>query len=283
MSTELVQTIAEVHHRLAPFRSSHQVIGLVPTMGALHAGHQSLIQQARKEADCLVVSIFVNPLQFGPKEDYTRYPRTPEADLDFCRLLDVDLIFAPEVEEMYPTPSLTSVEVARITDPLCGPFRPGHFSGVATVVAKLFHIIQPQRAYFGEKDAQQLSVIERMVSDLNLAVTVVAVPTVRESDGLAVSSRNQYLSPEERRSAPILYRALQAARQAIAEGVLDCGEARKRALAVLEQDQRVKVEYLEIVDPEEMQPVERITGPVRVAGAIRIGTIRLIDNLLTAP
>ncbi len=283
MSTELVQTITEVRHRLEPFRSSHQVIGLVPTMGALHAGHQSLIQQARKETDCLVVSIFVNPLQFGPKEDYTRYPRTPEADLDFCRILDVDLIFAPEVEEMYPTPSLTSVDVARITETLCGPFRPGHFSGVATVVAKLFHIIQPQRAYFGEKDAQQLSVIERLVSDLNLAVTVVAVPTVRESDGLAVSSRNQYLSPEERRSASILYRALQAAQKAIAEGVLDCGEVRKRALAVLAQDQSVKVEYLEIVDPEELQPVERITGPVRVAGAIRIGAIRLIDNLLTAP
>lgn len=283
MSTELIQTIAEVRHRLEPFRSSYQVIGLVPTMGALHAGHESLIQQARKEADCLVVSIFVNPLQFGPKEDYTHYPRMPEADLDFCSRLEVDLIFAPEVEEMYPTPSLTSVEVARITDHLCGPFRPGHFSGVATVVAKLFHIIQPQRAYFGEKDAQQLRVIERMVSDLNLAVSVVAVPTVRESDGLAVSSRNQYLSPEERRSAPVLYRALQAAQQAISEGVLDCGEARKRALEVLEQDQNVRVEYLEIVDSEEMQPVERITGPVRVAGAIRIGATRLIDNLLTAP
>ncbi len=282
MSTELVQTIAEIRQRLEPFRSS-RIIGLVPTMGALHAGHESLIQWARKEADCLVVSIFVNPLQFGPKEDYKHYPRTPEADLDFCRKLDVDLIFEPEVEEMYPTPSLTSVEVTRITDYLCGPFRPGHFTGVATVVAKLFQIIQPQRAYFGEKDAQQLRVIERMVSDLNLGVTVVAVPTVRESDGLAVSSRNQHLSPEERHSAPVLYRALQAARQAIAEGVLDCREVQKRALAVLEQDQSVTVEYLEIVDPEEMQPVERITGPVRVAGAIRIGAIRLIDNLLTAP
>ena len=282
MSTQLVQTIAEIRKRLEPFRSS-QIIGLVPTMGALHAGHESLIQQARKEADCLVVSIFVNPLQFGPNEDYTHYPRMPEADLDFCRKLEVDLIFEPEVEEMYPTPSLTSVEVTRITDHLCGRFRPGHFSGVATVVAKLFQIIQPQRAYFGEKDAQQLRVIERMVSDLNLGVTVVAVPTVREADGLAVSSRNQYLSPQERRVAPNLYRALQAARQAIAEGVLDSGEARKRGLTVLEQDQSVKVEYLEIVDPEEMQPVERITGPVRVAGAIRIGAIRLIDNLLTAP
>ena len=282
MSTQLVQTIAEIRKRLEPFRSS-QIIGLVPTMGALHAGHQSLIQQARKEVDGLAVSIFVNPLQFGPKEDYTHYPRTPEADLDFCRKLEVDLIFEPEVEEMYPTSSLTSVEVTRITDHLCGPFRPGHFSGVATVVAKLFQIIQPQRAYFGEKDAQQLRVIERMVSDLNLGVTVVAVPTVRESDGLAVSSRNQYLSPQERRVAPILYRALQAAQQAIAEGVLDSGEARKRGLTVLEQDQSVKVEYLEIVDPEEMQPVERITGPVRVAGAIRIGAIRLIDNLLTVP
>ncbi len=282
MSTELVQTIAEIRQRLEPFRSS-QIIGLVPTMGALHEGHGSLIQQARKETDCLVVSIFVNPLQFGPREDYTGYPRTPEADLDFCRRLNVDLIFEPEVEEMYPTPSLTSVEVTRITDHLCGPFRPGHFSGVATVVAKLFQIIQPQRAYFGEKDAQQLRVIERMVSDLNLGVTVVAVPTVRESDGLAVSSRNEYLSPQERALAPVLYRALQAAQQAIAEGVLDSGKVQKRALAVLEQEQSVTVEYLEIVDPEEMQPVERITGPVRVAGAIRIGATRLIDNLLTAP
>ena len=282
MSTELVQTIAEIRQRLEPIRSS-QTIGLVPTMGALHEGHGSLIQQARKETDCLVVSIFVNPLQFGPRDDYTRYPRTPEADLDFCRKLDVDLIFEPEVEEMYPTPSLTSVEVTRITDYLCGPFRPGHFSGVATIVAKLFQIIQPQRAYFGEKDAQQLKVIERMVSDLNLGVTVVAVPTVRESDGLAVSSRNQYLSPQERALAPVLYRALQVAQQAIAEGVLDSGEVQKRALAVLEQEQSVTVEYLEIVDPEEMQPVQRITGPVRVAGAIRIGATRLIDNLLTAP
>jgi len=282
VSTELVQTIAEIRQLLEPIRSS-QTIGLVPTMGALHEGHGSLIQQARKETDCLVVSIFVNPLQFGPRDDYTRYPRTPEADLDFCSRLDVDLIFEPEVEEMYPTPSLSTVEVTRITDHLCGPFRPGHFTGVATVVAKLFQIIQPQRAYFGEKDAQQLSVIERMVSDLNLGVTVVAVPTVRESDGLAVSSRNQYLSPQERALAPVLYRALQVAQQAIAEGVLDSGKVQKRALAVLEQEQSVTVEYLEIVDPEEMQPVERITGPVRVAGAIRIGATRLIDNLLTAP
>ena len=282
MSTGLVQTIAEIRQRLEPFRSS-QIIGLVPTMGALHEGHGSLIQQARKETDCLVVSIFVNPLQFGPREDYTGYPRTPEADLDFCRRLNVDLIFEPEVEDMYPTPSLTSVEVTRIADHLCGPFRPGHFSGVATVVAKLFQIIQPQRAYFGEKDAQQLRVIERMVSDLDLGVTVVAVPTVRESDGLAVSSRNQYLSQDERLLAPILYRALQTAQQAIADGVLDSGEVQKRALAVLEQDQSVTVEYLEIVDPEEMQPVERISGQVRVAGAIRIGATRLIDNLLTAP
>jgi pantoate--beta-alanine ligase len=282
VSTELVQTIAEIRQRLEPFRSS-QITGLVPTMGALHEGHGSLIQQARKETDCLVVSIFVNPLQFGPKEDYTGYPRTPESDLDFCRSLDVDVVFEPEVEEMYPTPSLSTVEVTRITDHLCGPFRPGHFSGVATVVAKLFQIIQPQRAYFGEKDAQQLRVIERMVSDLNLGVTVVSVPTVRESDGLAVSSRNQYLSPEERGVAPVLYQALQAAQQAIAEGVLDSREVQKRGLAVLEQEQSVTVEYLEIVDPEEMQPVERISGPVRVAGAIRIGATRLIDNLLTAP
>lgn len=280
MSTEWIQTIAEIRQRLEPFRSSHQVIGLVPTMGSLHAGHECLIRQARREADCLVVSIFVNPLQFGPQEDYTRYPRTPETDLNVCRRLDVDLIFAPEAEELYPTPPLTSVEVTPLSDRLCGPNRPGHFRGVATVVSKLFNIIQPHRAYFGEKDAQQLTIIQRMVFDLNMPVTVVAVPTVREADGLAVSSRNQYLSQGQRDSAPILYRALQAAQQAMADGVVDGKEVQKRALAVLQEDADVKVEYLEVVDPSELQPVERITGPVRVAGAIRIGSTRLIDNLL---
>lgn len=283
MSTQLVETIAAVRQRLEPFRSSQKVIGLVPTMGALHAGHESLIQRARQESDRLVVSIFVNPLQFGPQEDFTRYPRTPEADLDFCQRLEVDLIFEPKAEEMYPTPSLSTVEVARITDHLCGPFRPGHFSGVATVVAKLFQIVQPRKAYFGEKDAQQLRVIERMVSDLNFDVTIVAVPTVRESDGLAVSSRNQYLNPEERQSAPLLYRALQAAEEAIGEGIRDPGEAERRAMAVLQEHQSIRVEYLQIVDPEEMQPVEQITGPVRIAGAVYIGATRLIDNLLIVP
>jgi len=183
---------------------SAELIGLVPTMGALHAGHENLIETARRECRTIVVSIFVNPIQFGPSEDYSQYPRTLERDLEACARRGADLVFVPSVEEMYPLPQLTFVEVTRISEHLCGKFRPGHFRGVATVVLKLLNIVQPQRAYFGEKDMQQLQVIRRMVLDLNVPVTIVGVPTVREPDGLALSSRNKYLSEEERRAASAL-------------------------------------------------------------------------------
>jgi pantoate--beta-alanine ligase len=270
-----VHSVKEIREALKPIRNADQVIGLVPTMGALHVGHEKLIQTARKECGVVVVSIFVNPLQFGPKEDYSRYPRPLEADLEVCGRNGVDLVFAPSVDEMYPLAQLAFTEVARVSEGLCGAFRPGHFRGVATVVLKLFNIVQPDRAYFGEKDMQQLAVIRRMVSDLNVPVEVVPVPTVREADGLAVSSRNQYLDVEQRRIAPVLFRALQEAERLIRSGEKDVAKIRESALRLLTD---VRVEYLEIVDPEDMQPVGIVTGPVRIAAAIWLGTTRLIDN-----
>src|SRR5437870_10371102 len=252
-------------------------IGLVPTMGALHAGHEVLIQRARKDSRVVVVSIFVNPLQFGPTEDYTRYPRALQRDLEICERNGADLVFAPSLEEMYPLPELTFVDVTRVSDHLCGAFRPGHFRGVATVVLKLLNIVQPDRAYFGEKDMQQLAVIRRMVADLNVPVEIVPVATVREADGLAVSSRNQYLDAEQRRIAPVVFRALREAERLIRAGENDVAKVRKSALGVLRD---VRVEYLEIVDPEDMQPVATVTGPVRIAAAVWLGTTRLIDNIL---
>ena len=259
---------------------SAEQIGLVPTMGALHAGHEKLIEMARRECRTIVVSIFVNPIQFGPNEDYSRYPRTLEQDLEACARCGADLVFAPSVEEMYPLPQLTFVEVTRVSEHLCGKFRPGHFRGVATVVLKLLNIVQPQRAYFGEKDLQQLQVIRRMVLDVNLPVTVVGVPTVREADGLARSSRNKYLSEEERRAAPALYQALQAAVSGIREGERDVTKVKSTALEILERQPLIRVEYLEIVDPDELAPVSTPIGAsVRIAAAIWIGSTRLIDNL----
>ena len=256
------------------------VIGLVPTMGALHAGHESLIRLARGECSGVVVSIFVNPLQFGPREDFGAYPRPLETDLEGCRRLGVDAVFNPPTSEMYPAAQETFVEVEGMSDRLCGKFRPGHFRGVTTVVLKLLNIVTPHRAYFGEKDAQQLALIRRMVRDLNVAVDIVPVPTVREESGLARSSRNEYLTPGQRETAAVIYRALQAALGEAAAGVSDSSRLRAAALKVLEQEPQVEVEYLEVVDAEEMNPVEAVTGPVRIAAAIRIGGARLIDNVL---
>jgi pantoate--beta-alanine ligase len=248
-------------------------------MGALHHGHESLIQKARAECEVLAVSIFVNPLQFGPNEDYTRYPRPLAQDLEMCERNGVDVVFAPSVEEMYPVPPLTFVEVGRLSQHLCGKFRPGHFRGVATVVLKLLNIVRPHLAYFGEKDMQQLTIIKRLVTDLNLAVTIVGVPTVREPDGLALSSRNKYLTSEERVAAPALYRALQEASNRIRAGERDVAKARDAALMVLNASPLIRVEYFEVVDPDELQPVSEIQGSVRIASAIWIGKTRLIDNV----
>jgi pantoate--beta-alanine ligase len=248
-------------------------------MGALHAGHEKLIQTARAECDNLVVSIFVNPLQFGPNEDYARYPRTLPQDFEICERNRVDVVFAPTLEDMYPSPQLTFTEVTHVSEHLCGKFRPGHFRGVATVVLKLLNIVQPDRAYFGEKDLQQLAVIRRMVADLNIPVTIVGVPTVREPDGLALSSRNKYLSADERKAAPALYRALQDAAARMASGERDVKKIRDEAVQLLSVSPLIRVEYFEIVDADELQPIDTIAGPVRIAGAVWLGTTRLIDNI----
>ena len=279
MATPVVESISELRRRLQHFRE----IGLVPTMGALHAGHAKLIETACSQCDCVVVSIFVNPLQFDRKDDLDRYPRTLERDVELCEKMGVDLIFAPSAMEMYPKPPLCTVEVGRIADHLCGPFRPGHFRAVATVVMKLLQIVRPDRAYFGEKDAQQLAAIRRVVADLNVATAIVEVPTVREPDGLAMSSRNRLLSGTQRTSATVLYEALREAASLIAAGERDSAVIKKVATGRIGRAADARLEYFDIVDPEDMQPVSRIEGPVRTAGAIWVGSTRLIDNMLCVP
>ncbi len=279
MNSQLVDSIAAVRAWTGAQRRENATIGFVPTMGALHRGHARLIERAREEHGRLVVSIFVNPLQFDRPDDLERYPRTLEADLRMCEELGVDLVFAPLAAEMYPSAPMCTVEVTRITDRLCGAFRPGHFAGVATVVTKLFQIVQPDAAYFGEKDAQQLAVIRRLVVDLNMPISVVGVPTVREADGLALSSRNARLSPAERRVAIALYRALREAERAIVGGERDARDVERRAAAAIPPHESLRLEYLEVVDPVELQPVATIDGPVLVAGALWVGSTRLIDNL----
>lgn len=268
----LTKTIAEMRAQLIQARRRELTVGLVPTMGALHEGHGALMRRAREETGYVVATIFVNPTQFNRSDDFEKYPRDLAADLQFCERLGVDAVFAPEGKEMYPGEILTSVEVSGISSHLEGEFRPGHFRGVATVVAKLFNIIPADRAFFGEKDAQQLAVIRKMAADLNFPVTIVPVQTVREPDGLAMSSRNQRLTPAQRRIAPVLYQALCLARS----------KGRRAALELLASVPEVRVEYLEAVDPATFQPVEHITGDVRIVAAVWVGDVRLIDNLFVS-
>jgi pantoate--beta-alanine ligase len=279
----VIGTIAQVREAVRQARGEGRPVGLVPTMGALHAGHETLIARSVAECDVTVVSIFVNPIQFNQKEDFEKYPRTWERDLATCERAGVDIVFAPSSEEMYPRPLLTFVEPGAVAEHLCGRFRPGHFRGVATVVAKLFHAVEADRAYFGEKDAQQLAVIQGMVGDLNMAVEIVPVATVREGDGLAMSSRNERLSAAERRVAPVLYAGLRAALRRMEQGEREVRWVREAALEVIEQEQLVRLEYLEVVDARTMQPVSRVEGPVRVAVAAWLGKVRLIDNVGFAP
>lgn len=283
MNVVTVRTVREVRDHVSSARSKQRKIGLVPTMGALHAGHASLIGSARSGSDFVVVSIFVNPLQFGPGEDYLRYPRPIENDLEVCERMGADLVFSPEVGEMYESEQRTFIEVTRLGDHLCGPFRPGHFRGVATVVAKLFNIVRPDRAWFGEKDFQQLCIIRRMVQDLNLGIEIVPAPIYRDSDGLALSSRNAYLDSEDRAAAPVLFRALMAAREMIEQGERRSVAVKETALRILAEQPRVRPEYFEIVDLVELQPVAEITSEVRIAGAIWVGKTRLIDNVAAVP
>jgi len=251
----------------------------VPTMGALHEGHLSLVQRARADDDTVVVSIFVNPAQFGPSEDYARYPRDPDRDLALLRDVGTDLVFMPPVEEIYPQGFDTYVEVGKLAQVLEGASRPGHFRGVATVVAKLFNIVQPHRAYFGQKDAQQLAVIRRLTRDLGLPVEVVGLPTVREPDGLAMSSRNAFLSPEERKAALVLYRSLEAAQELWRSGVRDASLIRQRMGELLAGEPLARVDYVSVADAETLEELETVDRPALVSLAVRIGKTRLIDNV----
>jgi pantoate--beta-alanine ligase len=259
-------------------RMAGRRIGLVPTMGYLHDGHLALVAEARRRADASVVSIFVNPLQFGPQEDLERYPRDLARDRARLAAAGVDMLYAPEVAAMYPDGFQTEVEVPRMTAGLCGRSRPGHFLGVTTVVAKLFNAVRPHVAVFGEKDFQQLAAIRRMATDLDFGVEVVGVPTVREPDGVAMSSRNAYLSAPERLAARCLSRALAAGRAAVVEGLRDCGEVLARVRAVLAAEPLARVDYAALVDADTIEPVDVIDGPTLLALAVFIGRTRLIDN-----
>ncbi len=273
-----VTKISQVRAIISSARHRGQQVGLVPTMGGLHAGHLSLIEAARANDDLVAISIFVNPTQFGPREDYEEYPRELAQDAQLAEQAGVDIIFAPSVEEMYPQGFSTYVEVEELTAGLCGGYRPGHLRGVTTIVAKLLNIIQPHVAYFGEKDYQQLVVIKRIVTDLNMPVEIVGLPTVREPDGLALSSRNQYLNADERQAAPLLYQALTAGAELVRKGAAG-PEAAEHIRQMLDGEPLFRVQYVEAVHPETLQSVPYSGPPMVIAAAVYLGDTRLIDNI----
>ncbi len=276
----VVERIREVRQRVREARTQGRRIGFVPTMGALHAGHVSLIRAARADGGFVVVSIFVNPAQFDDGRDLEAYPRPLEDDLEVCTREGVDLVFAPKREEMCPDGPKTTVRVPGMSETMCGAFRPGHFDGVCTVVAKLFAIVQPDVAYFGEKDAQQLAIVRRMAADLNLPVEVRGCPLIRDTDGLATSSRNVYLSDQDRRRALALSRALLEARDAVVGGERDAGKLADAVRRQLADAEGVETEYVAVVDPDTLDDLECVAENVLVAAAVRVGTTRLIDNVL---
>jgi len=281
--TVVLETIAAARQWVRTERFGGKIIGFVPTMGAFHDGHRSLFHQAREQCDRVVVSVFVNPLQFGKGEDFARYPRDFARDLALAEHEGVDALFHPDAEEMYPQPPMIRVDTGNLGEPLCGRSRPEHFTGVATVVAKLLNIVQPDRVFFGQKDAQQAVIIERMIAELDFPVAMEICPTVREADGLAMSSRNAYLNPQERANATVLYRSLCRAEDLVRSGV--------REVARIEQEMRdmicsvpgAELDYARVVDPRALGDVKQIAGEVLVAVAARFGKTRLIDNLLVAP
>ena len=284
---QILSDISELRTRLPQLRSGSEQkspsLGFVPTMGALHAGHRSLVQAARQRCRIVAVSIFVNPTQFGPNEDFSRYPRTLEQD---CQMLEdegVDVVFTPTAEAMYPPGASTFVDVEGVSDRLDGASRPGHFRGVATVVAKLFHIVQPDFAFFGQKDAAQVAVLRKMVRDLDFPLEIIVCPTVREPDGLAMSSRNRYLSPEERRQALTLSRALQSAEMEAGRGEVAAATASvllQNTRAILQEEPAIRVDYIEVVDPDTLLPIEDVGAGALLAVAAYVGNTRLIDNVL---
>ena len=276
----VVNTISEVRELVKQARAEGKRIGLVPTMGALHAGHISLIDTAKGQTDFVVVSIFVNPTQFGPNEDFNKYPRTLDADIEMCQKAEADVVFAPSAQEMYPTEQLTWVNVEKLTDVLCGAARPGHFRGVTTVCAKLFNIVLPDIAFFGQKDAQQAIIIKRMVADLNMPLKIVVCPIVREANGLAMSSRNKYLSEQQRQEAAAIYASLQKAEQMIKSGERNSAAIITAMQEILHQSGSIATEYIHIVDAATLTDLQVIKGQVLIAIAAKIGTTRLIDNIL---
>ncbi|MCG3172120.1 MAG: Pantothenate synthetase [Myxococcota bacterium] len=279
---KIIRTVRAMQKWALAQRQAGLTIGFVPTMGALHEGHISLTRIARRRADLVVASIFVNPKQFGPREDFSKYPRAEKQDARMLKAAGVDVLFLPSVDEVYPGGHATSVNVEGLTSGLCGPFRPSHFQGVATVVAKLFNMVSPDVAVFGEKDFQQLAVIRRMTADLNFPIRIVGGPTLRDADGLAMSSRNRYLGAEERHRALAIPRALFEARERAAAGVTDVPTLRDGVIQRLGQA-GLKVQYVEFVDPESLRPADKVHGPTQLAAAAFCGDTRLIDNLRIDP
>lgn len=277
---EIIKEISRMKAITRQAAARGQRIGLVPTMGALHQGHLSLVRRAREMADLVVASIFVNPTQFGPNEDYTRYPRDLEGDAARLAQEGVDYLFAPSVEEIYPPGYATYVDVEGLSERLCGKSRPGHFRGVMTVVMKLVAIVSPNYAFFGQKDAQQVVIIKKMVEDLNLDVEIVVCPIVREADGLAMSSRNSYLNAEERRAATILYKALQRAKQMIESGARSVEEIIQTMREMIESEPHARIDYVEIVNARTLEPLATLTGECLIALAVFVGPARLIDNFI---
>lgn len=277
---EIVRTKTEIRRLLSRPRQARQIVGLVPTMGALHEGHVSLIQCGRAETDFLVVSIFVNPTQFGPSEDLDKYPRQEKQDLALCEKAGVDVVFLPSVRQMYPPNHRTVVKVEGLSEKLCGINRPTHFAGVTTVVSKLFNIVQPDVAYFGQKDAQQGLIIRRMVEDLDMPVDVRICPTVREEDGLAASSRNSFLGPRQRRQAACLYKALLKGQDLLEAGQRDNAAVTGAMEQIIRQAGPCSIDYIQAVDPETLEPADKSNSVWLLVLAVRIGPTRLIDNML---
>lgn len=275
---KIIRAVSGMQRLSARFKASGKKIGFVPTMGALHAGHLSLIRRARKENDVVVVSIFVNPAQFGPKEDLRRYPRSLRKDSSLCKKCGVDIIFNPKASSLYPSGYRTYVNVGGLSEVLCGYYRKGHFRGVATVVAKLFNIVRPDSAYFGQKDAQQCLIIKKMIADLNIPLELKVLPTVREKDGLALSSRNNYLDAAERKDATVLSEALSLAQGLAKRGIRDTSSVIRQMRSLILKKRNARIEYICVVDSKELTPLSRISGGALLALAVRIGRTRLIDN-----
>jgi pantoate--beta-alanine ligase len=277
---KIIRSIKNMQRIVRDLKRDGKLVGFVPTMGALHNGHLSLIKQAAEENDFLIVSIFVNPTQFGPGEDFRRYPRTIKTDALLCKEEGVDIIFYPDANQIYPKGYKTYVALEGLSNILCGKFRPGHFKGVATIVIKLFNIIQPDIAYFGQKDAQQAVIIQQMVRDFNLPIKIKVMPIVREPDGLAMSSRNSYLSFKERADAAVLYKALGKAKAMIRQGIINPSRIILAMRKIILKKKTTRIQYIKIVDLNELKPVKRIQGKVLIALAVWIGRTRLIDNII---